>query len=259
MDFNFVENDKGDGNEERIPHSKLPQFPGEKKSRAVTIQDLKNRLEAIHNKKNLTYKEKLQKKSLKNRMKKKSKQEERTAKQKIVRAEKLSQKQKAKEENGVTTEVKPSKPVFNSEGKMVFSKFDFSGLGKSKNKKKEKDPKIILQNLQKQKEKLEQLEAVGDKDKAAKIKEKSAWKNAIAKAQGEKVKDDPELLKKSVKKLDQKKKQSKKKWDQRLETVQKQKDERQKKRTENIEKRKKDKKNTKLKKAVKKGKIIPGF
>lgn len=218
--------------------------------------ELQERLEAITSKKTLTYKEKVSKKKIKNQMRKKNKHNERNAEQKSKRAENLKLKP---ETNGITEHKKPTKPIFNSEGKMVFSKFDFSNLGQSKDRKQEKDPKKILQNLEKEKEKIKELQNQGDIDKAVEIKEKTAWKNALAKAEGKKVKDDPILLKKTVQKQEQKKRSSAKKWQARVEGVSKAKDERQKKRSDNIEKRKGDKKKNKLKKAVKRGKIIPGF
>lgn len=186
-------------------------------------------------------------------MKKKSKQMLKNEKIKLTRAVKLDEENTKPEKSESTT------PVFNSKNKMVFSKIDFANLGQTKVKKQEKDPKKILENINKQKEKLEKLVKSGETEKATAIKEKQIWKNAIHKAQGEKVKDDPELLKKSVKKQEQKKRSSKKKWDDRISNVEKQKAERQKKRTENIDKKKKQKKVRKLKQAVKRGKIIPGF
>lgn len=224
-------------------------------SRAQSLEELQNRLKAIKGKKKLNYKEKLLKKGLKSKIKKKNKKEERVMQQKLVRIEKTNGQIKPDPE----LTVKTRKPIFNSEGKIVFSKFDFTGLGTKHEKKKEKDPKKILENMEKQKEKLKNLEAQGEKEKATELKEKFAWKNALAKAEGEKVKDDPILLKKSIKKKDDQKKSSKKKWDVRKEGVKKAQDEKQRKRTENLAKRKKEKKVTKLKKAAKRGRIIPGF
>ena len=66
-------------------------------------------------------------------------------------------------------------------------------------------------------------------------------------------------MKKTIKRDEQQKKRSSKKWENRIGGVQKSIQERQLKRQENISKRKKDKKNNKLKKAAKKGRIIPGF
>ncbi|CAG9765357.1 unnamed protein product [Ceutorhynchus assimilis] len=231
-----------------------------KKSRAKSLQELEQRLKAITSKKKLTYKEKLAKKGLKNRMKKKNKQDERNAKSKLERAAKLTT---VKNENtqDLVEDIKPEikKPVFNSENKIVFSKIDFANLGKQKVKKQEKNPQKILEKLNEEKTRLEQLEKSGETDKVIQIKEQTAWKNALAKAEGQKIKDDPILLKKSVKKHEQKVRSSKKKWEARIQGVEKSKEEKQKKRKENIDKRKKDKKVKKLKSASKRGKIIPGF
>lgn len=95
---------------------------------------------------------------------------------------------KIKTEDEEVPKVPKPKPVFNSEGKMVFSKFDFSEVGvKKKLPKGQNDPKTILEQLEKKKEKLKQLEDLGDKEKAEDIREKDAWKSALAKASGEKV------------------------------------------------------------------------
>ena len=66
-------------------------------------------------------------------------------------------------------------------------------------------------------------------------------------------------MKKTIKREEQQKKRSHKKWENRNEGVQNSIDKRQQKRTENIMKRKKEVKTNKLKKAAKKGRIIPGF
>lgn len=66
--------------------------------------------------------------------------------------------------------------------------------------KSKKDPKKILNELQQQEEKLQKMAEI-DSSKAKELKEKVAWKNILQKAEGEKVKDDPTLLKKSIKKM----------------------------------------------------------
>ena len=195
-----------------------------------------------------------------------------------------------KSESGAEAPKVPrAKPVFNSEGNMVFSKFDFSEIGtKKKPPKSEKDPKKALQIIQQKKEKLKALEEAGEKEKAQEMKEKDAWKAVLAKAGGEKVsiqinisfypvsftflfltsrlpfpifqiKDDPDLLKRTIKRTHQQKTKSAKKWESRIEGVEKAKQDRQHTRQENIDKRKKDKKTNKLKKASKKGRVIPGY
>ncbi|XP_060523465.1 surfeit locus protein 6 homolog [Cylas formicarius] len=226
-----------------------------KKSRAKSLQELEERLKALTSRKKLSYKEKLVKKGLKNRMKKRNKQDERNSQSKLERAAKLSS-----EIGHIKTEEHPdNKLIFNSGDKIVFSKFDFANLGKKKSKKQEKDPKKILKQLTDEKITLNALEKSGDTTKVVAIKEHRAWKNALAKAEGQKIKDDPTLLKKTIKRKEQRVRSSKKKWEARIKGVENAKEERQKKRTENIQRRKKDKKVKNLKKAAKKGKIIPGF
>ena len=90
-----------------------------------------------------------------------------------------------KEDNEIPKIPKP-KPVFNSEGKMVFSKFDFSEIG-TKKKPPKKDTKKILLELKQKKEKLKAMENLGQKEKVEEIKEKDAWKAVLEKSSGEKV------------------------------------------------------------------------
>ncbi|XP_067009384.2 surfeit locus protein 6 homolog [Anabrus simplex] len=256
-----AEEEDGDSSHHRRSNEKLRPFllHGEGSTRAKSLEELHNKLEEMKGKK-LMYKEKLLKKGLKNRLTKKKKKEERKLKKSLLKVKKS----KGEFEDKIKPTVKPAKPIYNSEGKIVFSKFDFteSSAAAETIKKKDKeprDPQKILQKLQKQKEKLKKLENEGEVEKANELKEKLAWKNALKKAEGIKVKDDPELLKKTLKKHKERKKQSKKKWAAREEKVKQMKDEKQRKRTDNILQRKKEKKLNKLKKAAKKGRVIPGF
>ncbi|XP_018368906.1 PREDICTED: surfeit locus protein 6 homolog [Trachymyrmex cornetzi] len=255
--------EKNDSTKEEEPTKKVKNFaiPGKKIKRAQSFKELHAKLEELKGVKKLHYKQKLLKKTLKNKLKKKTKKEERLLQRKLARIEQNTvDGSKIKMENEEVPKVPKPKPVFNSEGKMVFSKFDFSEIGvKKKLPKSQNDPKKMLQQLQQKKEKLKQLEDLGDKEEAEDIREKDAWKSALAKASGEKVKDDPDLLKRTIKRNEQKKKHSANKWNSRLDNVQKSMQERQEKRRENIMKRKKEKKHNKLKKAAKKGRIIPGF
>ena len=63
---------------------------------------------------------------------------------------------------------KPAKPVYNSDGKMVFSKFDFTNgecaIGGGDKKKPVLDPKAALGKIQKHKEKIQSLQAIGELD-----------------------------------------------------------------------------------------------
>jgi hypothetical protein len=206
--------------------------------------------------KKLGYKDKLLKKSLKNRVLKRQKRDEQKGRKNSVKTE---------TDCGTQFENKPKplKPIYNSEGKMVFSKFDFSESGfKSEvveKGKEERDPHKILKKIEKQNEKLKELELKGEMEKLTEIREKMAWNKALNKSEGMKVKDNPELLKKTIKKEIKRKQKSKKQWDARIEGMKNRQEEKQKKRLDNIEARKKQVKVNKLRKAAKKGRIIPGF
>lgn len=149
-------------------------------------------------------------------------------------------------------------PIFNAEGKIVFSKVQ---LDESDVKKKgiETDTRKLLKKVLDNKKQLAELKESGDIEKYAEIKKKQAWEKAMAKTSGQKVRDDPELL---TKKLVQRKKQikkSKEQWKERAQKIEHQQKQRQKERTANIKERAQKKKNTKLKKMAKKGRVIPGF
>nr|CAD7269836.1 unnamed protein product [Timema shepardi] len=212
--------------------------------------------------KKIHVKERIKKKGLKRKLAKDKKKSERKMNKVLVKPQKSPPEPLTEPKLEKIT--KAPKPVFNSQGKLVFSKFDFSemgaqGTGKSGLKSKgPKSPGKILQTIQRHKEKLQQLESEGKTEAAQELKQKEAWRSALRKAQGEKVKDDPLLLKKSVRKIKDRKKQSTDKWAARNEQVKRTLEERQHKRNTNIQKRKKEVKLKKIKKAVKKGRIIPG-
>lgn len=171
--------------------AKVFTAPSGKTKRAHTFEELHAKLEELKGVKKLDYKQKLLKKNLENRIKKKRKRDERLIQKKLTRTEQSSaggSKIKADVLNEDIPKIPKPKPVFNAEGKMVFSKFDFSEIGvKKKLPKNKNDPKKILQQLQQKKEKFKQLEDSGNKEKLKDMKEKDAWKSALAKANGEKV------------------------------------------------------------------------
>ncbi|CAG8522008.1 6257_t:CDS:2 [Diversispora eburnea] len=80
---------------------------------------------------------------------------------------------------------------------------------------------------------------------ATQLHEKEEWRKALQKTQGEKVKDDISLLKKTIKNKTFKKKSSEKAWKERLQAVSKAITEKQEKRTKNIQERINMKKNKK--------------
>lgn len=150
----------------------------------------------------------------------------------------------------------PSKPVFNKEGKMVFSKFDFSQ--KKSVKPEKKSYKKLLEKAQHNKEKLEKLEET-DSSAAKNYKQKQQWQNVLKKAEGVKIKDNPEMIKKSIKKREKRKEKSQKEWKSRQENVDSKIKHKQDKRQSNIKKKKDSRINKKIAKAKKKGRIFPGF
>ncbi|KAF9306790.1 surfeit locus protein [Mortierella antarctica] len=129
---------------------------------------------------------------------------------------------------------RPSASSINDKGEVRFSKFEFAGL--QKKKKGPTDAKGQLSMVEAHKEKLAALQ-VADPEKANALKEKDTWKKALQLAQGEKVKDDVKLLKKTIKREETFKKKSSKEWGERKSTVAKGKDQKQKKREENLKAR----------------------
>lgn len=170
----------------------------------------------------------------------------------------VSKPNKGNTNKSVTT---PSKPIYNKEGQMVFSKFDFTDSAKKEKKHSDlggKDYKRLLEKIERRNEKINKVKNK-DEDAGKALENKFKWESVLHKAEGEKVKDNPEMLKKAMKRKQKMKDQRKKKWDGRSEHVDKLKEDKQKKRTENIQKRKTVVKDKKMKKLKKKGRIIPGF
>lgn len=219
-----------------ISEKKPSKEEARKIQRAKSYQELNERLNKLKGTKDFSIKTKLMKKSLARKIKKQNKKNERRTKNKTIRIERTKPNEDAPEikEEKIKLPKVATKPVFNSQGKMVFSKFDFSESGIPEGKliklismhkinyfifmkitlvlsvnifacldkrKGEKNPKKILETLKKHKETLKELNVAGEKEKAAHLMEKTAWKNALAKAEGQKIKDDPILLKKSASKL----------------------------------------------------------
>lgn len=95
--------------------------------RARSIAELEEKLEKIKSQKNFNLKNKLAKKSLNSKLNKKLKKNERQKKSKVKSTE-YNSTANVKEEVKTKSQANV-KPVFNSDGKLVFSKFDFSSIG----------------------------------------------------------------------------------------------------------------------------------
>ncbi|KAH6643943.1 surfeit locus protein 6-domain-containing protein [Boeremia exigua] len=137
------------------------------------------------------------------------------------------------------------------------------GLSKfldSRKKKGKSDTKTALEAAQKKQARINGF----DETKRKEIQEKELWLNAKKRAQGEKVFDDVNLLKKSLKRQQKQKDKSKQEWKERLTNVTEGKEKRQKKREENLKQRRdskgvKGKKKGAPKKGGKKPAKRPGF
>ncbi|KAF2477950.1 SURF6-domain-containing protein [Lindgomyces ingoldianus] len=132
-----------------------------------------------------------------------------------------------------------------------------SGFIESRKRKGPSDPKTALEAAQKKQSRINGLDEAKRKD----IEEKDLWLTAKKRAQGEKVHDDPALLRKSLKRTEKLKAKSKQEWKDRLTNVQTGKFMKQKKREQNLQKRKEEKGGSKGKKTKKPGKKVkrPGF
>lgn len=191
--------------------------------------------------------------------KKRLKRQESKAKLKMKRHKQKHEKSLPNGQGMVTPKPKtpiPATPVFNREGKMVFSKFDFSE--KKEKKPEKKNYKKLLETMQKSKDKLKDLEQT-DSSAAQSLKQKQQWKSVLQKAEGIRVKDNPDLIKKTIKRVEKRKEKSRKEWKDRTDKVDTEVKQRQKKRTVNIKKKKDGRINKKISKQKKKGRIIPGF
>lgn len=131
-----------------------------------------------------------------------------------------------------------------------------SGSAVDGKKKGPQDAKTALEAANKKQDRLNGL----DEDKRNNIEEKDRWLNAKKRIQGEKVRDNTSLLKKTLKRQDKGKAKSEKEWTDRIEGVQAGKAAKQRKRDDNLKKRKEEKGSKKGKsKPAPKPKKRPGF
>ena len=153
--------------------------------------------------------------------------------------------------NDHANDSKRAKSSSIEEGNFVFNRLDENEKGPGPVKKTISDPKQALQKLQAQKDKLEKLKAP-DSVKAAALEEKLELKKALKKAEGVSIKDDMNLLKKSIQRREKEKNKSRESWNQKKTDQQEAEEKRQSKRNENIQSRIDAKKNKKMGIKVKK-------
>lgn len=172
----------------------------------------------------------------------------------ILKKEPKVEKIKADPDKNTVETPTSTKKEFNKQEKLFFSKIEIDGEKKKKNA--DPNPRENLKKLKQQKKKIKDLMEAGDKEKAMKEKQKQLWDVAFKKTDGIKVKDNEEILKKTIKKRKVEKKKSKIDWKKRAEKVKEDQDKRQKKRQDNIEKKKTEKQKQKRKLLVKKGRVF---
>ena len=118
------------------------------------------------------------------------------------------------------------------------------------------DPATALTAAQNKQSRLAALDA----SKQADIAEKDSWLNARKRAQGERIRDDTSLLKKTLKRKQKQKKKSERNWGDRAEGVKRAQEHRQRKREVNLAKRKEEKGGKEKKRNSKeKPQARPGF
>jgi hypothetical protein len=127
------------------------------------------------------------------------------------------------------------------DGDVFFGKLS---IGQQKKKKGPTDAKSQLKMLEAKKEKMDKLKTE-NKDKAEALQEKEEWNKVIAMATGEKQKDNIQLLKKSIKRVEKQKSKSGQEWNKRVEKVKYDEKKAIKKREDNIKAKIDEKKNKK--------------
>ena len=182
---------------------------------------------------------------------KKDKKEERKTKKNDSQKEESKQRRVAVKAGRGGDEI--AMPTSRPSGELAFNRFDFNvaDTASSKHARKKNLHKLVS-CVEANQRKLEET-AMQDEIKGAKLKERQTWIKAVEMAGGKKVKDDPKLLKKTMKRLDRRKKMSQKQWEERVRQEEERKSTKQQKRRQNVEERiklikaKKEKKKSKKK------------
>jgi hypothetical protein len=162
-------------------------------------------------------------------------------------------------------DIPATKPTPTVPNQITFGRFEFntedSIATKSKTKKFKKLPnkqKRLINTLKKVETEQNEINRLREEnpEEGKEILRSKHWQTALAKAKGEKVRDNVQLLRKSIKKQSKVRQQSAKKWQKNKSETDKRVKERQDKRTANLQKRKDDKKAKLKKRLIKKGRLV---
>ncbi|CAF3717519.1 unnamed protein product [Adineta steineri] len=167
-----------------------------------------------------------------------------------------------------TADAKASKPQPSTvPTHITFGRFDFKTddsvileSKKKKTKKFESKQKKLINTLKKVESEQNEIERLKEEnpEEGKELLRAQKFKTALAKAKGEKVKDNVQLLRKSIKKQTQLRQRSAKKWKHNKSEEGKRQKEKQDKRNTNLQKRKDDKKAKIKKRLIKKGRMVNG-
>eukprot|EP01024_Parvocaulis_polyphysoides_P017700 TRINITY_DN17813_c0_g1_i2.p2 TRINITY_DN17813_c0_g1~~TRINITY_DN17813_c0_g1_i2.p2 ORF type:complete len:390 (+),score=69.37 TRINITY_DN17813_c0_g1_i2:1246-2415(+) len=169
-------------------------------------------------------------------------------KQRQKSAEKLKRKRKQQEQNDDGASNQNDEI---NDGQIEFGKVDLGHadqVAEDQHPKKKGKVRIKEDLLKEIKSKKEHLQTIRNTGEEQELLNKEGWEASLRRAQGEKVYDDPKLLKRSLKAMKKKKEKSAQAWNQRLKTQKQQMDAKQNRRTENINKKIEGKKQKRVQK-----------
>jgi hypothetical protein len=174
-----------------------------------------------------------------------------------------------KEWSATPTDIQESKPSTIKSStipnQITFGRFEFNTEDSidrnSKKKKFQKHPnkqKQLINTLKKVESEQNELNRLQEEnpEERKEILRSKHWKTALAKAKGEKIRDNVQLLRKTIKKQTKLRERSAKKWQNNKSETDKRMKERQEKRQTNLQKRKDEKKSKLKKRLIKKGRLI---
>eukprot|EP01024_Parvocaulis_polyphysoides_P017703 TRINITY_DN17813_c0_g1_i5.p2 TRINITY_DN17813_c0_g1~~TRINITY_DN17813_c0_g1_i5.p2 ORF type:complete len:394 (+),score=75.11 TRINITY_DN17813_c0_g1_i5:1246-2427(+) len=173
-------------------------------------------------------------------------------KQRQKSAEKLKRRRKQQEQNDDgASNLNDDQNDEKNDGQIQFGKVDLGHadqVAEDQHPKKKGKVRIKEDLLKEIKSKKEHLQTIRNTGEEQELLNKEGWEASLRRAQGEKVYDDPKLLKRSLKAMKKKKEKSAQAWNQRLKTQKQQMDAKQNRRTENINKKIEGKKQKRVQK-----------
>ena len=163
--------------------------------------------------------------------KKQRKLEEKQKRREIVKkAKETRQKRVAVISGGAV----PDSTEASSSPRLSFNRFEFGQSAKVGGKRK--NYQALLGRAEAKQKRLQDLAGL-DQEKGGEVVEREKWSKAVRMARGEKMKDDPKLLHKTMKRLEKKRQSHSKKWSERVKAEKQRVDARQKRRQQNIHER----------------------